>query len=335
MKKKKASLKGFTLIELIVVVAIFGIIMGIALGLMEPADRIYKASSEAADVQQIGDYMRRFVQDNIQYSDRLTVYTNMTLAENSSPGSVLSQVQKFKQKYSFPPDATKERIDLYTGFKDKNEVYVLQINNPSPTVLAAPVAKNAVLGTVTLRKFIVTGGATKEDLSFKKVWGANTDYYDDYAFNINLQTLAEVTDLSGVASNQYVNLNESLVSGVVSPSNFVMKIDLYKKVRIKGDLNNANLVDGNTNKTIAFKLKNLVNETGAISTERIDFKDPLTPSEDVRRFCWYDNTMPNAETLNPGEVGSLESSSSNDIYIIFTKAPQIEKIIAAPVTSTT
>lgn len=334
--QSKKTLKGFTLIELIVVVAIFGIIMGIALGLLEPAQKIYKSASEASDIQSVSDYLRRYVEDNIQYSDRMAVYTNMTLSDDNSEGSVQKQVEKFRKKYYFIPDNTDpskpvERVYPYNGFKGNDEVYVLQITNPEPAVFTNKVSKDAVIGTITLRKF--KGGT--EDTAYKRVWASNTDYYNDFAFKINLQTLTEVPDGTGTKLD-YATLDKTTVGGKVSPSNFVMKINMYKKVRVKGDLDNANLVDSKVNKTISFKLKNLCNSTGAISNEKItafqtDAADPTVKNKinkDVRRFCWYDNTLVSDSVLTDPEKTTLTSGDSGDVCIIFTKTPFIEKVIA-------
>lgn len=337
---KKEKLKGFTLVEMIVVVALFGLIMVVVLGLLGPINKTYSRAFDEADKQSISEDLRRFVEDNLRYADRMNVYTNMALVDDPTAAlenSVEYQVNEFRKKYYFDPttqevtdggvkkDVTKERIYPYAKFKGKDEVYVLCVDNPASSVFSgsAIVPVSSDLGTVTLRKFV---GGTEEASSMRR-WGIKADYYDDYVFNITLQTLSEasVTDEHGttVTKNMFVDLDEASVdAGKISPSNFAMGMKMFKKEAIKTDLANATVSDAYLNRTISFKLKNLLNNTGAISVETIEFTDDKHfPNEDVRRFEWYDNTKTNSTKL------SSAGAAAEDFYIIFTKSPVIEREI--------
>lgn len=333
MKKRKA-LKGFTLIEMMIVVAIFGMIIAVVLGMVDPVRKVYNNTYNEADTQAISENLRRYVGDQIQYADRMALYTGMALdGAATDENSVEYQVNEFRKRYYFVSKTedvnvggtltpfTKERIYPYARFKGHDEVFVLHISNPLmdlSTTSTLPVSSR--LGTVTLTTY--TGGT----VTSSRVWSSNTDYYDDYAFDISLQTVASVagTDDEGnpVTEHKYIDLDETVSSGRVSPTNIAMGIKMYRKHPMKPDFVNASVDDSFTNRTITFKLKNLITKTDALSYEIIGFQDSTHfPTEErVSRFEWYDNTKTNSNKVT-------SASESNDIYFIFTKAPVIEDVI--------
>lgn len=335
--KKRKTLKGFTLIEMVIVVALFGLIMAVVLGMLDPVKKVYNNAYLESDLQSISENMRRYIGDQVQYSDRMALYTNMSLDGTAGQeNSVEYQVKKFRDRYCFTPQNvtvnqanisgtyTKERIYPYSKFKGNDEVFVLHISNPAPGLVAGgtPVALTSKLGTITLITY--KNGAEVG----RRVWSENTDYYDTYAFDISLQTLAEVdsTDKDGnpIKETKLVDLDAIASGGKVSPTNISMGIKMYRKDIIKPARTSANLVDSNLQRTISFKLKNLVNSTNAISDEVIEFTDKTNfPAEErVRRFAWYDNTK-----ISSGAEAVNGATESGDIYFIFTKAPVIEKVI--------
>lgn len=319
---KRNALKGFTLIEMIIVVAIFGLIMITVLSLLDPVKKVYSNAYNEADSQAISENFRRYVGDQIQYADRMWVYTDMTL------NSVDNEVADFRKHYYFVPEANahstvpggtdglKERIYPYDGFKDHDVVYVLRIENYNGDLSAftgtLPV-QGSMLGSATLMTY--TNGA----LTDTKVWSSNTDYYEDYAMDITLQTVVEVDDGLGGKERKFIDLNEAM-DGAVSANNFAMGIKMYRKNPVRGDLTNATLSDTFTNRTITFKLKNLVQSTGTFSMEELVFTDKTNfPKYDVKRIEWFDNNSSHA-TAEP------DSSASRDIYFIYTKVPVIESL---------
>lgn len=321
MKKRKA-LKGFTLIEMIIVVAIFGILMAAALSMIDPVGRVYKNAYNENDSQSISENLRRYIGDQLQYADRMALYTGMSLdGAAGSENSVEYQLNAFRQKYYFVPGTgyyagdpvtphTKERKYPYAKFKGNDEVFVLHINNPAMDLTdpATTVAVSSRLGTVTLSTYkngVLTGS---------RVWSDNTDYYDDYAFDISVQTV-----INDGTDNKYVDIEETGSGTKVSPTNLAMGIKMYRKHALKPDFVSADFIDSYTHRTITFKLKNLVTKTDALSQETIAFQDGKFSDEYPDRFTWFDN----AKSAN--KVPS--AAASEDIYFIFTKAPVIENVI--------
>lgn len=74
MKRKRKKLSGFTLVELIIVVAIFsGIAVG-ALAMVRPAMQIFNRTSSQEGAGANIDNITRYLQDNLRYADRVNVY---------------------------------------------------------------------------------------------------------------------------------------------------------------------------------------------------------------------------------------------------------------------
>lgn len=350
---KKKALKGFTLIEMIIVVALFGMIITIALSLLDPVNKIYKSAFNSSDTQSISESLRIYVEDNLQYADRIAVYTNIDFTDDE----LKAQVGNFRSKYYFSEgketvkvngidtELSKKRIFPHSSLNGTNdEVYVLMIDNPDDSVVpGSVVSASSNIGTITLRKFV---GGTEEAAS-----GLNGDYYKDYAFKVQLQTLGAVDDGMGGTDYKFVTLDETASSGVVSPNNFAMLIDMYKKNKNSDDHTKSTLEDTYLSRTISFKLKNIVSATDAITSDLVSFNDTkilatqadkvtvsagITASQDnadtkvhfnsenVRRFAWYDNTMINSEKLTSG---LSDDTAKNDVYIIFTK-PTIDKVLS-------
>lgn len=333
--KKRNTLKGFTLIEMIIVVAIFGLLMAAALSMIDPVGRVYKNAYNENDTQSISENMRRYIGDQLQYADRLALYTGMALVDGSgSENTIDYQVDAFRKRYWFYADTAtitdggtnvdvpRERKYPYAKFKGNDEVYVLHINNPAMDLSAAgtTIPVSSRLGEVSLTTYKNgVKGATK-------VWSQNTDYYDDYAFDISVQTVASIGSVDPsdssktITENKYIDLSDTGTATKVSPTNLAMGIKMYRKHALKPDYVSADFIDSYTNRTITFKLKNLITSTDALSTEYIEFQDSRIPVEEPDRFWWFDNTKSNANSVS----GAAESK---DIYFIFTKSTVIENVI--------
>lgn len=326
--KKRNTLKGFTLIEMVIVIAIFGLLMGVALTMIDPVNRVYKNAYNENDTQSISENLRRYIGDQLQYADRMAVYTGMSL-EGSGEATVQHQVDKFRERYYFVPGTgsyldggvaktgTKERIYPYSGFKGNDEIFVLRINNPAMDLNdpSTTVGVSSRLGTVSLTRYV--GGVQNST----RVWSDNTDYYDTYAFDLSLQTVIS-RNVGGTVENKYVDLEETAGSdGKINPSNLAMGIKMYRKHALRPDFTSADFIDSYTNRTVTFKLKNLISRTNAIATESIAFQDNVhfKTIEEVKRFLWFDNAR-SVDTVSG-------AAASEDIYFIFTKAPVIENLV--------
>ena len=331
--KNKKRLKGFTLIEMIIVVAIFGLIMAVVLSLLDPVRKVYNNTYNEADTQAISENMRRYIGDQIQYADRMWLYTNMSLGADDSTESdaIVNEINEFKKNYYFvageaePEDhsakVNTERIYPYSNFKNNIEIFVLHINNPAmdlSTVTSIPATSHP--GTITLSRY---KGVTSTSPEYVREWSSETDYYDDYAFDISLQTAVK-DETTG--DYQYLDLVDVL-DGAVDPTNLAMGIKMYRRNRDKSNPANVLINDTMTNRTITFKLKNLFfKHSSSNSNEIIEFADVAgkkISNEERRRFEWFDSDASRAQAKTPAS----DFRTSKDIYYIFTKAPTIENVV--------
>lgn len=70
----KKRLKGFTLIELIIVLAIFSVIMVGALSLVDPVSKINSRAKVNENSYAYVDNIQNYLQDSLEFSDHLWVY---------------------------------------------------------------------------------------------------------------------------------------------------------------------------------------------------------------------------------------------------------------------
>ncbi len=73
---KKANKNGFTLVELIVVVCIFGIILGAILNIIRPTNDIYNDADATMHTNVIGSGLAEYIDDELRYSTRIMILKN-------------------------------------------------------------------------------------------------------------------------------------------------------------------------------------------------------------------------------------------------------------------
>ena len=75
MKMKKNN-KGFTLVELIVVLCIFGIIMGAILNIIKPTNEVYSDANDTMHTNVIGSGIAEYIDDELRYATNVLVIHN-------------------------------------------------------------------------------------------------------------------------------------------------------------------------------------------------------------------------------------------------------------------
>lgn len=152
--KNKKNLKGFTLVELIVVMAVFGIIMLGAMQFLDPVSRMMKGASLQEANSATVDNIKRYFEGTLRYASSVYVH-NGDLKEYDTGGNpvvITGSSEEDRQK-----KAVTNFVDSY--FKDKagsdnkpitGQVHVMKIDNDHQ-------------GKITESLFDFTAGYTYKD----------------------------------------------------------------------------------------------------------------------------------------------------------------------------
>jgi len=91
---KKKILKGFTLIELIVVMAIFSLLMAGALALVDPVSKIHKNASDFEKTYAYVDNIQDYLQDSLKYAENVWIYQG-----NYDDTFLAAEAENFRNNY--------------------------------------------------------------------------------------------------------------------------------------------------------------------------------------------------------------------------------------------
>jgi prepilin-type N-terminal cleavage/methylation domain-containing protein len=300
MKKiKKNALKGFTLIELIVVVAVFGILMAATLTFVQPTSKVMKHASEYSGATNMVDNVRRIVEDNLRFANRMNVYAGPDVSAGEEAWRQ-SEVNVLRHKFYF------DDANRVTYKQDK--VYVLKIDNPEESEFAGFSAGSQKPGRVSIWEY--DGGVLNTANS--KEWAITQGVYDEYSFSLSYGITWTTTPkmIAGVQwniidSGTYTDFNGA--DKFVAPSNFQLILDIYKNAYDDRSNHSGSYKLANTSvsNVVALSFVNMVNgTTGTIKDEEIVLKtsDPLNPTT----------------TENRVRYEYKGGTSSKDLYFIYT-----------------
>lgn len=297
-KDKKVKLKGFTLIELIVVVAVFGLLLAAALSLLGPVNKVFKSTVSYADGSAMVDNVSKYVEDNIRYSNRLRIYDSVFVLDEAA----------FVDKY------TKQlRDDFYLSNPLKasqnipdEKIYVMKIDNPDIT-------RDELSGEELDRSYLSMGRIA--------LWTYDvaSDGWVDPAGNITATPVKnKVSAVNEQFYNQYLfttTLEDSYSTTTTDVSNLYLKLNVFCDEKPWDTT--LPLVNTHIGNVIAFPLVNLVEST-SITQEKVYFYKAAGSSE-------VDKDNPQSVFKYSYNKGAVDLASDGlDIYFVFTKAPHIE-----------
>ncbi|MGN1411336.1 MAG: type II secretion system protein [Oscillospiraceae bacterium] len=250
MKNKK--LRGFTLVELIVVMAIFGIIMFAALQLMLPVGNQFRSTAEYEGARASIDNIKRYLDGSLRYADRVVICVGddyMDANGDIDETIIKNQVGIFAERFT---------TSVHSGINDSNSnptdidinvIAVSNTNNGTPNVVGTDGTTNIdIYGNTGGTGSVMTGGIIS-----KYVFKPNTDWsssisgsgtsamvtvtpsyeqyavneglYSDYGFNIYLGSYEYVKDTTGDTQL----LTPMDYNTTLSSSNVSFTIDVFKK----------------------------------------------------------------------------------------------------------
>lgn len=112
------KVKGFTLVELIVVVAIFGIIMAAALSILQPISDVFMSTAKYENARAYSDNERLFVENNLKYATNLTVVYDVANTGADIPSDVISKA-----------DDMVNDLSAFGVGTSQNPLYVMKLAN--------------------------------------------------------------------------------------------------------------------------------------------------------------------------------------------------------------
>ena len=144
-KMKKSVLKGFTLVELLVVMAIFSVLMAAALALTTPVSRMYKNTALAEKTYSYSHNIQEYLQGALEYADSLYILTGDNLGEYSSMQELAEQFRKEHYNNVVKSD------DGTTVRGVRGKIYILRLLNKAATL---PDGTTAPAGQITLTEYV-------------------------------------------------------------------------------------------------------------------------------------------------------------------------------------
>lgn len=237
---KKKTLKGFTLIELIIVMAVFSLIMVGALSLIDPVSSINKKASTNERTSAYVDNIQEYLVGSLQYSDNLWVY--------QGDDTLNTKQIAFDFKEAFYKNIV-NTSDGTTNKYSKNKIRVMTIFNKDTTLAGVDFKK----GQIAVQEVEYTSNDNAPINLSTPVKQLNDAYFNDkYNFDYILGQGKMVVD------GGYKSLNsmepdaaQDLISAQ-SCNSFALGIVLYKKDEgetVNSELKTATydvIVDGST-----------------------------------------------------------------------------------------
>ena len=182
--KKRKNLKGFTLLELILVMAIFGILMAAVMSIIQPLNKLSKrASIQEANASAV-DNIKNYFESSLRYSDCIEVFPQ-GLTDNNGDyfmDTTIYSPQNLKQSYGvYKPDGA-------TKIVTAEEAAVINFIDNHYTNRVEPNVENKanpITGYVRMLKIDNNNGGVVSEKEWKFTAGYTfTNYYDtDTEFN--------------------------------------------------------------------------------------------------------------------------------------------------------
>ncbi|MDE6707538.1 MAG: type II secretion system GspH family protein [Oscillospiraceae bacterium] len=173
MKKKK--LKGFTLIELIVVMAIFGIILVAAMQLMLPASKVMVQSEHYENQQAVVTNISNYLESVLTPAEFMDIYNG-----NRDPGTI---AQSYAENYY--EGVLRSGSDVNSPTFATGKIHVLELDNSGT---------NTILKNYVYDADFTTGSVSVAYNPLETVDNAiNNAYYDNYNLQIRVGAFDENT----------------------------------------------------------------------------------------------------------------------------------------------
>lgn len=306
---KKRTLKGFTLIELVVVVAVFGLLIAATLSFVTPTRKVYKNASEYAGASAMVDNVRRIVEDNLRFANRMDVYIGPDVS-GGEEAYIEARVNELRHKFHLD-DANRVTFG-------RDRVYVMKIDNPEEDQIADGFTGGSQKpGRISIWEYDRDStDITKCVLNTanSKEWAIASGVYDEYSFSLSMgidftthiETVAGV-NWDVIDTGDYINIGDD-PSAYADPANFAMTLDIYKNFyddRSNRAASAYRLARTSVSNTVALCFVNMVDGSNTLRSEDVEITDPS------------DGTVSTENCGNRYTYHDL-CTESKDIYFFYT-----------------
>lgn len=300
---RNKKLKGFTLVELVVVIAIFGIIIAATLTFIAPLNRVFNNAQAYSSSSGAVDNVRRAIEDNLRFANRMEVYPAPTFTDEND--FIKEKVKEFREAYYIGDSVTDKKRQEYV----KDKIYVMKIDNPEEfkDISQGPSRP----GKISL--WIYSNGDLTTPDTGSKEWVIPEAVYQDYGFSVSYGVTWDTTTVTYLSKPR-----EMINSGtyedfakLTDESSFTLVLDVYGvdyADRNNKSASDYSLYKSNVSNEITLSFENLNSKIyGVKKSDEFNVVDSsTTPASElpckVSRYRYYPPT----------------NDDSKDIYFIYT-----------------
>lgn len=354
------KLKGFTLLELIIVMAIFSIIMYSAVQLLDPVSKFFVRSSNFENTTACTDNMRRCIEGNLKYADRVRVYNKFNPYNAGNPevpsNDLLEKVKDFYTQFF------KDRKFIDTSGVINVLVFdnTIQRDDISGLTQISEYTKNSLnRGKIVQYRFPFDnyGGVNSAEAVVANtnmldpvVWCVNQKLYGnfDYTFTLNdpsvisesvvSANMVTATTIAGSTTapvaTSYVGTDESgndkfvpVVPAVFNPRDFNIGIAVQEIKRVPGG--GLTRATPTTSIIASFAMKNVLNASDGYRTAGLDYVPTLAYGDEHGAHSYYVNPKRNEGQPIPRYTGINENTGTDQFegfYFIFTLPEEVHDV---------
>lgn len=329
-KSTKKAVKAFTLVELVIVMAVFTILLAGAMALVDPVSKIMKKSSVSERTYSYLNTIQLYLEDSLKYSEDLWVYTAENIDEDHdgtvNNAELLKIVNNYKTLY-YGDTVMYDGTD--TKFIEGN-IRVLKLENSQEGQISLYEYKN-----FSADKPILTAPTPTPQLNEAYFDAVDSRYIFRYALGVNSFVNVDVAGESGSFAALSNDLNN--VAGSVIHQDLSITLVAAKAGSM---ISQANAVD--TSEYIAFRqpcglsVANLpltnINSRGNNAVARPYWKkDPSDPTvylydADHKPVLDIQNgpTLPQAFKAKVDAASGDNVDLDQDIYFIYSYTDEIK-----------
>ena len=196
MSTTKKQVKGFTLIELIVVMAIFGIILASAMALIQPSSKVMQNSQNMENGSAVVSNIANYIENEISSVEYLSVINSAPSSDDSTTRA--NYVEEYIKSYYEGALKSGSEIGGSLSYAT-GDIHVLTIDNND----------NGKITRYTYKD--VSFNPSNFNIGTPEVETLNKAYYDEYIFKIKSGLYEDDADFAG-APEDYNELLQNISS---------------------------------------------------------------------------------------------------------------------------